>query len=530
MAAICGLAWLGFRLIAHLRIEWAVNPQYGYGWAVPFLCLVLLCRDRSCGLAQRITPQPGRMTKVILSSILGIGFLYAATRLLEEANPDWRLVSWLLALEVCGITLLTSYAAFGPNLVPRLLFPLLFFLVAVPWPTILEAPLVQALMRANAATAVELLNLGGVPSLRHGNLLEVGTGVVDIDEACSGIRSFQAALMLSLFFGEYYRLRLWPRAWCVVAGFMFSFVFNVVRTTLLTWVAARNGLGTLERWHDSAGAAIVFGCFAALWVLARKMRAQESGAIGQGHEQQLSDRFESQTLQTLLGKASSLLEKCKTSFNQFEPGWIGPCLLVWVVAVEIGTQSWYKAHETRLPKAITWTVEWPRDKPGFREFPLSEKTRQLLRYSEGLNASWEQEGHWQAIFLQWNPGRTATRLARGHSPDTCLTAAGNELISVSELQMLTAKGLQLPVRFYTFKGQGGPVYVLYFLWQDRPAGQGFETEPLTWRSRLAAVMAGLRNTGQRSLELALWTGTMEEADARVALENECRQLVYPERR
>src|SRR2546422_10296596 len=36
------LAWLWYRLIDHLRIEWSVNPQYSYGYAVPFLCLVLL--------------------------------------------------------------------------------------------------------------------------------------------------------------------------------------------------------------------------------------------------------------------------------------------------------------------------------------------------------------------------------------------------------------------------------------------------------------------------------------------------------
>src|SRR5690349_21242213 len=38
------LAFLWFVLINHLRVEWAVNPQYSYGWAVPFLCLYLAWR------------------------------------------------------------------------------------------------------------------------------------------------------------------------------------------------------------------------------------------------------------------------------------------------------------------------------------------------------------------------------------------------------------------------------------------------------------------------------------------------------
>ena len=42
MIYLLPLAWLWFTLINHLRVEWAVNPQYAYGWAVPFLCLYLI--------------------------------------------------------------------------------------------------------------------------------------------------------------------------------------------------------------------------------------------------------------------------------------------------------------------------------------------------------------------------------------------------------------------------------------------------------------------------------------------------------
>src|ERR1039458_6550151 len=35
-----GFLWA--HLVNHLRIEWTVNPQYGYGWAVPLLCAYLI--------------------------------------------------------------------------------------------------------------------------------------------------------------------------------------------------------------------------------------------------------------------------------------------------------------------------------------------------------------------------------------------------------------------------------------------------------------------------------------------------------
>src|ERR1700755_2272836 len=36
-----GLAFLWLEVINQLRPEWSLNPQYGYGWAVPFLALYL---------------------------------------------------------------------------------------------------------------------------------------------------------------------------------------------------------------------------------------------------------------------------------------------------------------------------------------------------------------------------------------------------------------------------------------------------------------------------------------------------------
>src|SRR5580658_5268734 len=38
------LGYLWFRLIRNLAVEWTTNPQYSYGWVVPFLCLGLLLR------------------------------------------------------------------------------------------------------------------------------------------------------------------------------------------------------------------------------------------------------------------------------------------------------------------------------------------------------------------------------------------------------------------------------------------------------------------------------------------------------
>src|SRR5205809_707342 len=94
------LGFLWFTLINHLRVEWSINPQYAYGWAVPVLCLYLIWR-RVNGVQQ--CERPGGSTDgptvpraplpsarfYLLCSL--VAFLYLPTRLVQEANPDWQI-------------------------------------------------------------------------------------------------------------------------------------------------------------------------------------------------------------------------------------------------------------------------------------------------------------------------------------------------------------------------------------------------------------------------------------------------------
>ena len=119
--ALCALplAWLWFVLINDLRVEWTVNPQYSYGWAVPFLCVFLLWQSakREAPSGKHSAPCSLRLAPCALLFAL-CALLYAPTRLIEEANPGWRLVSWALALEVVGLTLIFIHLALGASRPP----------------------------------------------------------------------------------------------------------------------------------------------------------------------------------------------------------------------------------------------------------------------------------------------------------------------------------------------------------------------------------------------------------------------------
>src|SRR5580692_2944374 len=185
---LLSIGYLWFRLINNLQVEWMTDPQYGYGLLVPLLCTGLLIR-RWHTVSKTGCPQPGLESRIpAILSFAFLAFLYLPIRLVEAATPEWRIIQWVLGIVTIGLTLSVIRTIGGHGWLRQLAFPVVFFLVAIPWPTIIEAPVIQTLTRVSAVVVMELLYLCGVPALLHGNLIEVGTGVVGIDEACSGIR------------------------------------------------------------------------------------------------------------------------------------------------------------------------------------------------------------------------------------------------------------------------------------------------------------------------------------------------------
>src|SRR5450755_2838908 len=186
-----GLLWL--ETINHLKGEWSFNPQYAYGWGVPFLALYLFWRRWST----RPAPAPPGQRLLPIALVIFCALIFFPIRFLSEANPDWRLLSWMFSVVAVVITTSCIFLAGGRRWLHHFTFPIVFFLVAVPWPTHIEQFVVQHLMHAEAAINVSMLNLVGIPAVQQGNVIEVGSEIIGIEEACSGVRSLQERCSLS---------------------------------------------------------------------------------------------------------------------------------------------------------------------------------------------------------------------------------------------------------------------------------------------------------------------------------------------
>src|SRR3974390_2353907 len=111
-------------LFNELRVDWSINPQYHYGWAVPLLALASLhmrwpVRPTAGNTALR--PAIVALLALALVSLLPI-------RLAEEANPEWRLAMWAHAFQTILVALCLVYFAGGMPWVKHFAFPICFIL------------------------------------------------------------------------------------------------------------------------------------------------------------------------------------------------------------------------------------------------------------------------------------------------------------------------------------------------------------------------------------------------------------------
>jgi exosortase len=263
LLGVLALVWLP--VLLRCSIEWSVNAQYYYGWSVPFLA-AYLASER---LPEWPEARPPAHSWAVIVLIVLLALPQPMLRMISEANSDWRMVLWAMGASAAGISFGLLFLAGGWSWVRRLAFPILFMATAIPWPTFLESDLVQGMMRLNAEISAEFVSLCGVPAIAEGNVIQLPTGVLGVNEACSGIRSLQSTFMASIFLGGLYRLSLPGRVLLVAMGTGIAFFFNIVRTVFLSWQGAFHGIEATEKWHDSAGFAILCVVLVCLWLISR---------------------------------------------------------------------------------------------------------------------------------------------------------------------------------------------------------------------------------------------------------------------
>src|SRR5882724_5507851 len=534
--------WVG--LCRELSGEWSVNEQYNFGWFVPFFALYLFWlrwQDRPpTQISNRLqrTRSDGQafQSHIAYSAALAIAalLLLLPLRLFEIANPEWRLLAWIHALAVVTLTLLLLWWAGGKAWLGHFAFPVAFIFIAVPWPTSLETPVIQGLMRIVAHVAAETAMLLGTPAQVEGNLIRVSNGLVGVNEACSGIRSLQTSLMIGLLFGELKRLSILRRVALVAGAVAIALFANFFRAVFLVTVAATENISEVSRWHDIAGYSIIAVVFVATLALAYLLGKHD------------------RTVAAGVSPAKMQVRPTRLPL-QFSARYV-LAALCWLLFIEIGTASWYRLHERNLISGIRWNVQWPEQAPNFRKLKIDNEIRAVLRFDEGDAAAWTTSSPVNATepktvpcslyVFRWNPGKNSALLANLHRPDVCLPASGWKQVADHGVRSYPiSDSVELPFRHFEFQRsfEGSPqqtAHAFYCLSEDQASGgsaslgntdsRGMFGNRSEWTrtERLGAVLEGRRHLGQQVIEAIFMSNEpLSAAEAETHLRDFVRDVV-----
>lgn len=249
--------WLPVVVVVVWLIEkaswyWINRPDMQFGWVVPVLSGYMLFevwRDRP-----KIKTQ--WKVAILVGLILGMVCLFV-TQIYQAA---YGLTSTSMSgLGIGYIFVVFSYLTYlyGFWGVRVFGFSFAFLLVSLPLPNSLQVSIIAVLQGFISNVTGEFLLLIGIPAELQGSLIHLSTGVVGVDEACSGIRSLQSSVMVALFIG-YLSLRKWiSRCALLTAGVIVAVLGNLIRVFWLSWAASTRGLDAVDITHDTAGWSIL---------------------------------------------------------------------------------------------------------------------------------------------------------------------------------------------------------------------------------------------------------------------------------
>ena len=526
---VCVLILLWGYVVYRLGTLWHSNDDYAFGWFVPILCLCLFW-ERWKRRPTRKSVRAAGGTFFILG-MFGLALLPGA--LFLEIIPNWRFAGWIFAGAAVGITFIILYFLGGRSWSRYFAFPVIFFLIAVPWPTRLEHPMIEKMSKLNAAVSAVSSNALGSPAVRHGVLIETGTGFVGVDEACSGIRSFQASVMVALFLGELFSFTILRRGMLLFGAVALAFGCNVIRTTYLVRIADLHGLAAVNLHHDQAGLAILAvtlaGLLALVWLLRHRRRSgkgaeSQPNYIAELHNLAPAPGAEEKKTSLSPEDISSPIDESTVTTALSNPSLIKAALvglIVWIFLVEAGIYFWFSPMEKQAAKLTTWSFKLPSQAAEFREMPISETVRAMLGYDEGRQAEWRDNTGcaWQLFYFRWLPAETRYRAAvtcseaRGHSPDICLRNAGMILQTNLGMQTVSVNGVNLQVDTERFLDQGRNLDVFSIYWEPHEWMQ--QTAPGTIMAVRAVLHAlEIRDRGwneKRVIKLGVWGAESDQA-------------------
>lgn len=247
----------------HLVQTWLSHSDHSHGMLVPFISLVFVWQKRAELMSTPSSTAP--LGAVILFASLAFYLL----SLLGGIAVTSRL---MMVFSLAGLVLFQ----YGKPIFRLVAFPIFFLVFMIPVPIAIIGRISMPLQMFATIVSEHIIRALSIPVYREGNMLYFVQTQLEVADACSGIRSITALLMLSTVFVYISKLS-WPRRSILLASAIPVALFaNIVRVAgtgvLAHFYGARVAQGFL---HEFSGMAVFAFGLILLYLLFRLLERRQ---------------------------------------------------------------------------------------------------------------------------------------------------------------------------------------------------------------------------------------------------------------
>ena len=193
---LIAVAAIGFgHSLLELVHRWRVQEEYSYGFLIPVIVAWLLWSRR-----QAIVKSLGQPSWIGPGLVLVAGAMHVVGRL----SALFFLSQFGFVLVVLGIVLSVG----GRPLLKVVAIPVLFLILAIPMPYLIDASLSWRLQIVSSQLGVFFIRLAQIPVFLQGNVIDLGNYKLQVVDACSGLRYLYPLLSLSFLAAYLFQGRL----------------------------------------------------------------------------------------------------------------------------------------------------------------------------------------------------------------------------------------------------------------------------------------------------------------------------------
>jgi len=351
---------------------------------------------------------------------------------LGELATDMYTPCFSFVVVLSGLLILMG----GKEAVRQFSFPLLLLVLMIPLPFFITQKITLPLQLLSSRLATGLLQLGGIPAVREGNVIDLGVRQLQVVAACSGLRYILSLLALAIIYCYFFQRRGWK---------VFILLCSIIPAAIVANALRVAGMGLFPAlqegfWHGFSGWLIFIFCFGFLgslnWLLNYLQPPPPLKALDDGPKEKPKESY-------------------RGSYGLYLFVALGLVILVGPFALSAGQSRPVPLRQSfaNFPMQLG---PWQGRHVYIDPIMVAKTACDAYLNAEYVNSNNESISLWIAYYENQKAGGSV------HSPFSCLTGGG---WVVKESQAIKV-GPGMPVR-YMVMNQGGNLMAVYYWYIQR---------------------------------------------------------------